>query len=80
MFAQGQGDVMTAETEGIAQRKPDVDGFASVSHVVEVTLRILIFDIDGRMNKSVTQRKAPSPPLRLLRPRPACVRSSTYSN
>ena len=57
MFAQGQGDVVAAETEGIAQRKPDIDGFASSSHVVKITLGILIFDIDGRMHESVTQGK-----------------------
>ena len=45
---------MAAEAEGIAQRKPDVDGSASISHVVKIALGILIFDIDGRMHKSVT--------------------------
>lgn len=57
MFTQGQSDVMAAETEGIAQCKPDVDGFASISHVIEIALRILIFDIDGRMHKSIMERK-----------------------
>src|SRR5690606_23873549 len=52
-----EGSVRAAEAEGIGDRDLDLRFARFVRRVVEVALRILIVDIDGRRNDLLAERE-----------------------